>query len=194
MQTRPGLVALASTGRWAKYAPILIVAVLLTSGLLGRRYVRDLVAHLGTAVSHNELALRALGWAWVGVPLVVLTVLLVLRRRIDRTIRGVVATAALCLAASSAMLTGGRRAPRAEVFFGAVYPDAQPLSYGWAAAGLTIFAMLAVSAITLIVAGKIAGRPMPAAVQQKVGHALGVALILLLAAGLLLALTGPLPS
>src|SRR5690242_17611125 len=50
-------------------APIIVFVVLLTSGLLGRHYVRDIVAALGTALAHDELSLRALGWCWIGVPL-----------------------------------------------------------------------------------------------------------------------------
>jgi len=174
--------------------PIIVVVVLLASGLFGPRVVRGLVAHLGTAVAHNELALRALGWCWIGVPVLVLTALLLLRQRIDRTVRGVVATVMLCLAATSAMLTGTRRGRRLEVVFGDVYPDAQPLSFGWASAVMTVFAMLAVSAAVFIVAGKLAGRPLSAETQRKIGPGLGAALILVAVAGLWFALAGPLPN
>ncbi|MET7278699.1 hypothetical protein ABZS29_10760 [Kribbella sp. NPDC005582] len=193
MRNRPAAVALNLTSRWSRFASILVVAVLVVSGVFGDLYVRDFVAHLGTAVAHDELALRALGWCWLGVPVVVLTVLLLLRHRLSRRVRGVVSTVMFCLAASSAMLPGGRRS-RPKVVFGDVYPDAQPLSYGWASAGLTIVAMLAVSAVVLLVAGKIAGRPLPAATQRKIAPGLGVALILLAAGGLWIALAGPLPT
>jgi len=171
-----------------------VIVVLVVSGMLGHHYVKPFVRWLGGVVGHDELALRALGWAWLGVPLVMIALLLILRERVPPQPRSVLAVAAFTLAASSAMLPGGRRGESEEKLFGEVYPDAQPLGYGWGAAGLSIFAMFVVAAITYIIAGKIAGTPLPKPARKRIDPVLGAACVALLIGGLWLALTGPLPT
>ncbi|WP_344160977.1 hypothetical protein [Kribbella yunnanensis] len=194
MRNRPLVAGLVAISRWSKVGTIAVLVVLLTSGVLGHQYVKPFVRWLGVAVGHDELVLRALGWAWLGVPLVVIALLVSLRVRVAPRLRLVLAFTALALAASSAMLVGSRRGQSQQKVFGDVYPDAQPLGYGWGAAGLSIFAMFVVAALTYIIAGKLAGTPLPHPTHQRIGRAVIAMCVVVLLGGLWLALTGPLPN
>ncbi len=193
MRNRPLQAGLQALSRRSGFGAGLVVVVLVVSGMFGHLYVKAFVRWLGAAVGHDELVLRALGWAWLGVPLLVITALLILRRRLSLPARQILGTAAFTLAASSAMLLG-RRGDSEEKVFGEVWPDAQPLGYGWGASGLSIVAMVVVASITYIIAGKIAGTPLSKPAQKRIDLALAPVCVVLLLGGLWIALTGPLPT
>lgn len=194
MRNSPIILLLTILGRWAKYAPLTAFAVLLLSGVFGDLVVRDVVRSIGEVAGTDELVLRAVGWAWMGGPLVVLTVAFVLRRRLGPGLKAVLTYLTSTVAASSVMLLGHRGDGGPERRFGEVYPVAQPVSYGWAAAVASVILTFVLGLIILLIVAKVAGKPLPTAAQVRLGYGLGGLWVALLAVSLWFGLTGPLPN
>ncbi|MFB6725231.1 hypothetical protein ACFCV3_33950 [Kribbella sp. NPDC056345] len=194
MRNSPIILLLTVLGRWAKYAPLTAFAVLVLSGVFGDLVVRDVVRWIGDVAGTDELVLRAAGWAWMGGPLVVMTVAFVVRRRLSSPVKAVLTYVMSAVAASSSMLLGHRGDGGREKRFGDVQHLATPLGYGWAAAVLSVIATVVLGLIVLLIVIKVAGKPLPTATQVQVGYGLGGLWIVLLAVSLWLGLTGPLPS
>ncbi|GAA0574282.1 hypothetical protein GCM10009534_05210 [Kribbella sandramycini] len=175
-------------------AAVACVVTLLVAAVGGRWFVKDVVGWVGGQVGHDELTLRLLGWAWVGVPMLVISALLWFGERVPLPVRKVVGATALAIGASSAMLRTGHRGPSEEQIFGEVWADAQPLSYGWGAAAGTVLAMFGVMLVVYLIAGKVAGSPLPPRPRALIGKALWPVWIVLVGLGIWLAVAGRMPS
>ena len=181
-------------GRWAKYAPLTAFAVLVLSGVFGDLVVREVVRTIGEVAGTDELVLRAVGWAWMGGPLAVMTLAFVVRRRLSAPVKAVLTYLMSSIAASSAMLLGHRGDGGPAKRYGDVQHLATPVSYGWAAAVASVIAIFVLGIVVLLIAIKLAGKPLPKATQVRVGYGLGVLWVVLLGVSLWFGLTGPLPN
>ncbi len=194
MRNSPIILMLIALGRWAKYAPLTAFAVLILSGVFGDLVVRDVVRAIGDVAGTDELVLRAVGWAWLGGPLVVMTVVFGLRRRLSPVLKAALTYVMSAVAASSSMLLGHRGDGGREKRFGDVQHLATPISYGWAAAVLSVIATVVLGLVILLIVIKVAGKPLPKATQVRVGYGLGCLWVVLLGVSLWFGLTGPLPN
>lgn len=188
------ILLLTVLGRWAKYAPLTAFAVLILSGVFGDLVVRDVVRSVGDVAGTDELVLRAVGWAWMGGPLVVMTALFAVRRRLGPVVKAVLTYVMSTVAASSAMLLGHRGDGGPERRFGEAYLVARPVSFGWASAVGALILTFLLGLVTLAIVGKVAGRPLSKDGQVRLGWGLGGLWIVLLGVSLWFGLTGPLPN
>ncbi len=159
-------------------------------GLSGPYIGEGLVTTIGGLTDHNEQLLRLLGWCWSGLPFTLAIAAIVWHSRINRRAKPYVATLLAVWAASGALFVPGRNSSTAERF-GAAYPDAKYLSYAWAAGFLSFVALVVVAATAVLIVARLSATK--AAAGKPVGRALGVLAVLLLGAGLVVALVGPLP-
>ncbi|GAB2560834.1 hypothetical protein [Kribbella endophytica] len=156
-------------------------------GIGGASVGEDLVNAIGRSVAHHEHALRLIGWCWSGLPFTLGIAAIAFHARIARRTKPYVATILTVWAGSGALFIPGRNST-AEDRFGTAYPDARFLSYAWAAGFLAFVALVAVAAAAVLIAARFSK-----AGSKPFSRALGVLAVLLLAAGLVVALVGPLP-
>ncbi|MGW6281973.1 hypothetical protein [Kribbella sp. NPDC055071] len=187
--TQPDDAAKRSGNRITLLFFVAAVSFAVTGAVAGER----LAGLLGAAVGHSELALRAIGWCWGGLPWVVLSTAIVLHHRALLTsgVRTGLKYVLPIWVGSAAFLLPGRTSSL-ERRFGSAWPDARPLGFGWGCGAATVAAMLLVVIITGVILKKLPGQ------RTKRGlGALGVGAAVvwaaLTAAGLIAALAAPLP-
>ncbi|MGC4936725.1 hypothetical protein [Kribbella sp. DT2] len=134
-------------------AAITAIVVALACGLAGGVVGEEVVSAIGGATDHEELALRALGWCWSGLPFTLTIVATFLRARLAPRVKPYVAMLLAAWAASGTLFIPARGSTP-EGRFGAAYPDARFLSYAWAAGFLSIFALLVVGSAAILIVSK----------------------------------------
>ncbi|TCO24835.1 hypothetical protein EV652_108371 [Kribbella steppae] len=170
---------------------LVVVVVAVGCGLGGAVVGESVVGALGRAVDHRELVLRALGWCWGGLPYVVITAALVGRAKLTRNVKLALPYLLAVWIGSAALLIPGRYSTLEERF-GTAYPDARPLSFGWACGFLSTAATVLLVAIALILFKKLLGS-ITKRHLQTLNRVLTAIWVVLTAAGLVAALIGPMP-
>ncbi|WP_433164119.1 hypothetical protein [Kribbella sp. CA-247076] len=167
------------------------VVVVLACGIGGGFVGESVVGAVGRAVNHSELGLRVLGWCWGGLPYVVIAAVFVGRTRLSRAALLAMTYLLAVWVASGALLIPGRTSSL-EDRFGSAYPDARPLSFGWACGFLA-----AAATLLLIVVGVLVLKRLRRAVTkrdlQKLSTVLTTAGGVLALGGLVGAVFAPMP-
>lgn len=182
---------MSRTPQYAGRAVGLGFAVAVICGVGGAFVGESVVGALGRLVNHQELVLRTLGWCWGGLPFVVLVAAYSQRQRLAQRTRHRFGYAVAVWAASGALLIPGRYSSTQERF-GTAYADARPLSFGWAAGFLALFALVFLAALVIIIWRKLTGTATKESLTT-LNRAIAIVWALLTAAGLVTALAAPLP-
>jgi hypothetical protein len=186
--TQPGVAA----KRTGSFIVLLFFAAAVVSAVTGAVAGERIAGWLGRVVGHSELALRAIGWCWGGLPWVVLFVAVVLHGRapLARGVRVLQYVLPIWIGSAAFLLPG--RTTSLERRFGTAWPDAAPLGFGWGCGALPVAAMLLVVIITGVILKKLPGQRTRRGLSAlSVGAA--VVWTALTAAGLIAALAAPLP-
>jgi len=170
---------------------LVLVVVVLGCGLGGPYVGESVVGALGRAVGHSELALRALGWGWGGLPYVVAVAAFVGQAKLSRNVKLALPYLLAVWIGSAALLIPGRYSSLEERF-GTAYPDARPLSFGWACGFLSTAVTVLLVAIALILFKRILGT-ITKRHLQTLNRVLAAVWVVLTTAGLVAALIGPMP-
>jgi hypothetical protein len=170
---------------------LVLVVVALGCGISGAFIGETVVGAIGRAVDHRELVLRALGWCWGGLPYVVIAAALAGRSKLSRNVRLSLKYLLAAWIGSAALLIPGRYSSL-EDRFGTAYPDARPLSFGWACGFLTTAATFLLIAVAILLLKKVHGTLTKQHVPT-LNRVVTTTWAILTAAGLVAALIGPMP-
>lgn len=185
VEARPG-------PRWVVRSVALVLVVTVFACGIGGGFVGEsVVGALGRAVDHSESALRVLGWCWGGLPYVVIAAAFIGRARLTRNVRLALTYLLAVWISSGAFLLPGRSSSL-EHRFGTAYPDARPLSFAWACGFLSAAATVLLVVVAVLLLKKLRGTPTKQHLQN-LNRVLTTAWAILTAAGLVAALTGPMP-
>jgi hypothetical protein len=170
---------------------VVLVVVVFACGLGGGFVGESVVGALGRVVDHGELVLRVVGWCWGGLPYVVIGAAFVGRAKLSRNGKlGLTYLLAVWIGSGALLIPG--RSSSLEQRFGSAYPDARPLSFGWACGFLSTVATVLVIVVAVLLLKKLRGTPAKQHLQT-LSRALTATWAVLTTAGLVAALIGPMP-